>query len=203
MTLPAVARFRSGATLTAADDETLIDQFLRTDGEDVFEILVRRYRDKVFQLAVSILGRGALAEAEDATQEVFVVVLRQLKRFRRESRFSTWLYCVARNRIVDYRRRAQRRPAALSDEALRTIPDRGAADPQSAAVRARSRERLLRQVDRLSEPQRVVVYLHYWHEQSVDEISELLGFEPGTVKSHLWRARRRLALGLREDGPDA
>ncbi len=187
--------------LTSADDAALIDRFLRADDEEVFEILVRRYQEKVFRLAVSILGRGAESEAEDATQEVFVVLLRQLKTFRRECAFSTWLYRLARNQIVDYRRRARQRPAHVEDDVLREVPDNGALiDPQSALTTGRTRVRLLQHVDRLSEPQRVVVHLHYWQGQSVAEISELLDLKPSTVKSHLCRARQKLAVALRKDG---
>jgi RNA polymerase sigma-70 factor (ECF subfamily) len=193
----------AAATPSCVDDATLIDRFLRTDDEEVFEILVRRYQDKVFRLAASILGRGADSEAEDAAQEVFVVVLRKLKTFRRESTFSTWLYRLARNQIIDYRRRAARRPSRVSEAALRTVPDRNVlADPQKVVTTAQKRTRLMRHVDRLGEPQRAVVHLHYWQGQSVAEISDLLGLRPGTVKSHLYRARQRLALSLREDGCD-
>lgn len=202
-TLSGVFRRPPGAAPSCADDAALIDRFLRTDDEDTFEILVRRYRDKVFRLAVSILGRGAESEAEDATQEVFVVVLRQLKTFRRQCAFSTWLYRVARNQIIDYRRRALRRPTALADGALREVPDEGAfGDAQGLVAAARRRERLMRHVGRLSEPQRAVVYLHYWQGESVAEISELLGLASNTVKSHLCRARRKLAVALREEGCD-
>ena len=194
---------RAAAPLSRADDTVLIDRFLRTDDEDTFELLVRRYRDKVFGLAVSMLGYGAESEAEDATQEVFVVVLRQLKTFRRESAFSTWLYRVARNRIIEYRRRAARRPTDVADGILHGIPDRGVlGNPQRAIETACRRSRLLREIDCLSEPQRVAVYLHYWRGESIAEISELLGLAPNTIKSHLCRARRRLARALREEADD-
>jgi RNA polymerase sigma-70 factor (ECF subfamily) len=193
----------AAATLSSADDAALIDRFLRTDDEDVFEILVRRYQEKVFRLAASILGRGAESDAEDATQEVFVVLLRRLKTFRRECAFSTWLYRLARNQIVDYRRRAHQRPSHDTDDVLQRMPDDGAlADPQRVVTTGQERARLMHHVDRLSEPQRVVVYLHYWPGQSVTEISELLDLRPSTVKSHLWRARQKLAIALREDRCD-
>lgn len=196
-------RHGAGAALSRADDAVLIDRFLRGDDEDTFEILVRRYRDKVFRLAVSILGRGAESEAEDATQEVFVVVLRQLKRFRAQAAFSTWLYRVARNQIIDYRRRLSRRPGGVADDALRGLPDDGArTDPRRLVAASRRRARLLRHIDRLSGSQRVVVYLHYWQGESIAEISELLDLGPNTVKSHLCRARRKLAVSLGEDGSD-
>jgi RNA polymerase sigma-70 factor (ECF subfamily) len=204
MTWPAASRLDAVATVGSADDAGLIERFLQMDDDDAFEILVRRYQDKVFRLAASILGRGAESEAEDATQEVFVVVLRCLKSFRRESAFSTWLYRLARNRIIDYRRRALRRPPGATGDALRAVTNAAVpADPGSAAARAERRTRLLRQIDRLDDPQRAVIHLHYWQGQSVAEISELLGVRPGTVKSHLFRARKRLAGALRGADRDA
>ena len=191
----------SAATLSSADDAALIDQYLRTNDEEIFEILVRRYQEKVFRLSASILGRGVEGEAEDATQEVFVVLLRRLKTFRGECAFSTWLYRVARNQIIDYRRRALRRPSHVSDDVLQKMPDSDLlTDPQGVVTAGQRRARLMSHVDRLTEPQRVVVNLHYWQEQSVAEIAELLDLKPGTVKSHLLRARQSLAIALREDG---
>ena len=201
MTWSVAAGPRIANALSSADDAELVDRFLRTGDEEVFEILVRRYRDKVFRLAASILGRGAESEAEDATQEVFVVLLRQLKSFRRDSAFSTWLYRVARNRIVDYRRRAPRSPSPVSDEVLQRIPeDTILTDPQRVVTADQERARLLDHVDQLREPQRVVVYLYYWQGESLTEISELLDLKLSTVKSHLHRARQRLAIALRKDG---
>ena len=63
-------RPRIATQCVADDDIALIDRFLRTGDGDFFDILVQRYREKVFKLAASILGRGAQTEAEDATQEV-------------------------------------------------------------------------------------------------------------------------------------
>ena len=189
--------------LSNADDATLIERFLRADDESAFEILVRRYQEKVFGLAASILGRGDESEVEDATQEVFIIVLRKLKSFRGESAFATWLYRVARNQIVDYRRRACRRALRSSESILWAIPDSGSfTDPQEAVTVAGRQARLMNHVDRLHEPQRVVVYLHYWQERSIAEIAELLGIPPSTVKSHLFRARQGLAKALREDERD-
>ncbi|MCZ6695585.1 MAG: RNA polymerase sigma factor [Acidobacteria bacterium] len=201
MTWSAVPEPRAAATISSADDAALIDRFLRTGDEEIFEILIRPYQEKVFRLAASILGRGAESEAEDATQEVFVVLLRQLKTFRRECAFSTWLYRVARNQIIEYRRRVSRRASHVDADVLRIMPDGGTlADPQKVAATGQKRERVMYHVDRLSEPQRVVVYLHYWQGQSIAEIAELLDLKLSTVKSHLCRARQRLAIALREEG---
>jgi RNA polymerase sigma-70 factor (ECF subfamily) len=203
MTWSVISGPHAAATLSSTDDAALIDRFLRTDDEETFEALVRRYQEKVFRLAASILGRGAESEAEDATQEVFVVLLRQLRTFRRECAFSTWLYRLARNQIVDYRRRAHQRPSHVTDDVLRRMPDDDAlTDPQWVVTTGQKRARLIYHVDRLREPQRVVIYLHYWQGQSIVEISELLDLRPSTVKSHLCRARQRLAIALREDRCD-
>lgn len=189
--------------LSLMDDMTLVNKFLRSDDEEVFSILVRRYQEKVFRLASSILGYRAVSEAEDATQEVFVVVLRRLKTFRQESAFSTWLYRVARNQIIDYQRRTLQRGLEVNDSVLLNIPDdKRHTDPREAVNNAQMREHLMRQIYQLSEAQRIVIHLHYWQGQSVVEICELLDLSPGTVKSHLFRARQRLAKLFREEEND-
>jgi RNA polymerase sigma-70 factor (ECF subfamily) len=199
-TWSAVSRFDSAAGLSSADDVTLIDWYLRTGDEQIFEILVRRYQANILRLATSLLGHRAQSDAEDAVQEVFVSVLRLMRTFRKESKFSTWLYRVARNQIIDYSRRTAQNPSQVGEAVLDTAPaDAGLADPDGVVTAAWEQERLMRCVDRLSAPQRATIRLYYWHGQSVSQISELLGLNPGTVRSHLFRARQRLARFLRED----
>jgi RNA polymerase sigma-70 factor (ECF subfamily) len=188
------------ASLRTADDEELIALFLRNDSEEAFETLVRRYQDRIFRLALSILGYGNESEAEDITQEVFVVLFQTLHKFRHESAFSTWFYRMARNRIIDHQRRIVRRASRTSDEVPPSLAaPETAADPLSATINSRRRELLLLLIDQLPEMQRITLRLYYWQDQSTDEIAALLELKPNTVKSHLFRARRNLAAALGEE----
>lgn len=188
---------RCGDTEAAsrADDAALVRELQRTGDDELFRILVRRHKHRVFRVAVAVLGPGREAEAEDLTQEAFLLAFRKLDSFRGDAAFSTWLVHVTRNLAIDRRRHADLRRPHVSEDELARLPA-VSASPEAAAAASEERERLLRQVEQLPEPQRTAVYLHYWLGSSVAEMAELLELKPETVKSHLYRARRRLAEAL-------
>ena len=178
-------------------DADLIRRLRETGSDECFAALVERYRDRVFRLAVSILGPGGAAEAEDVTQEIFVLVHRKLHTFRSESRFSTWLYRLAYRRAVDYRRQARLRLPHIGEEVLESLPG-GAPSSLEQMLATERGVQLLAAVSALDDPHRSAVYLHYWLGESIDSIAELLQVRSGTVKSYLHRSRRRLARLLQE-----
>jgi len=190
------------AGVNAVDDTDLSTRFLRQDDEDAFEILVRRYQERIFSLAISILGYRNETEAEDVTQETFIVLFRTLHTFRRECAFSTWFYRLARNRIVDHQRRMLRR-AGRAASAVGSTPAETvvAKDALSTMVADQHHACLLAFIDQLPELQRIVLRLFYWQDHSTSEIAELLEINPNTAKSHLFRARQSLAVVLREEEP--
>lgn len=182
-----------------ADDATLVREFLRTHDDDLFTILVRRYQDRVFRLALSVLGPGMEAEAEDLVQDIFVQVFRKLATFRGDSSFSVWLYRLAYNRCLDFRRQARLRHPHVCETVLEGLSDSSRqADPQGMTADSQRRQKLLRLVDELPDLQRTAVYLYYWSSLSVGDIASMLDLRPGTVKSHLFRARQFLARRLPE-----
>ncbi len=186
---------------SAMDNGSLVRELVRTGDDDLFQILVQRYRDRVFRLAVSMLGPGNEAEAEDVAQEVFVLVYRKIDTFRHDSDFSTWLFRMTRNRAIDRLRKARMRHHHVGDEELRLTPSQETSgNPEMAAVAGERRTTVLQHVQRLPDLQRTVVYLYYWIDSGVADIAELLDMNVQTVKSHLHRARRRLALELEADG---
>ena len=183
------------------DNGSLVRELVRTGDDDLFHLLVQRYRDRVFRLAVSVLGPGNEAEAEDVAQEVFVLVYRKIDTFRHDSAFSTWLFRMTRNRAIDHLRKARMRHHHVGDEQLQSMPSRAtSSDPELAAIAGEWRTVVLQHVQRLPDLQRTVVYLHYWIGSGVADIAELLDMNVQTVKSHLHRARRRLALELEAEG---
>ncbi len=166
--------------------------------QEAFTILVDQHRERVFRLALSVLGPGGAAEAEDVAQEVFLTVFRRLHTFRNESRFATWLYRITYRRAIDVRRRARFRLPHTGDEVLAALPatdaaGRTIAHPFSEAISVEERIRLYAAVEALPELQRSAVYLHYWLGETVEAIGRLLGRRPGTIKSCLHRARAKLA----------
>lgn len=179
--------------MTAIDAE-LVQRFAGGD-EDAFGEIVRRHRERVRAVVLSVFGPAHAADADDVAQDVFVHVARVLPQFRGEASLATWLYRVAFNLAVDRKRRARfRMPHVEHPE--------GAADddPLAGAIDAQQRAAVQRCVDSLPDVYRAVVQMHYWLGRSVEEISENLCLPPGTVKSHLHRARKLLGACLTSKG---
>lgn len=173
------------------EDRLLVDAFIETGRVEDFERLVERHQRAVFRVAVSVLGPGYERHAEDVAQDVFLQVYRQLHQFERRSRFSTWMYRIAYNRALDYRRSLIARPEAVLD-----------VEPAGAVGRPDILESsaLADCLTRLPDAQRTAIHLHYWLGHTVAEISTTLGVQPGTVKAWLFRARHLIARCLATKG---
>jgi RNA polymerase sigma-70 factor (ECF subfamily) len=179
-------------------DEAIVSTYLKTRDPDLFRQLLERHQGRVHRLVSSILGAFADLDAEQVTQEVFVRAHERLASFRGESRFSTWLHRLAYNRAVEVRRRARFRfeHVPCGDRPLAPAPD----GPHEAAVESERERAVARLVDELPDVYRSVVHLHYWMDQSVEEIAATLDVPAGTVKSYLARARARLRERARDRG---
>jgi len=182
------------------DDEDLAERAARGD-QEAFGELVMRYQDRVYTLARR-LGNSA-EDAQDATQDTFLRAWRALPRFRKDARFSTWLYRIASRRALDV---AVRRCSIEEYEAdfEEVTVGRSARGEDSAPGSAGQRRDLERLIGTLSPMQRAAITLFYYQDRSVREVSVALGLPEGTVKTHLHRARavlrRRLeAAGFRRE----
>ena len=157
--------------------------------ERVFELLLSRYRGKVYRLALSFVRSPA--DAEDLAQEAFVRLWRALPLYDGRASFSTWLYVIARNACLsELRRRGLRPTTPLGD-----VPEPAASD--ASAERSDLQHDCETLVDTLPEPQRRIVRLFYLEDRSYEQVAAMLDMPVNTVRSHLHRARKRLALQMK------
>ena len=171
-------------------DEAIIQLVQAGRGQEAFERLVPAYRRRVFGLAYSILrDRGA---AEDLAQEVFVKLWQALPRYDGRAKLSTWIYAITRNAAVSALR-SRRRSVSLSDAAVMEEVEGLAAEPVHDPP---GDAQLRRRIEALPEKQRQAVTLYYLDERPVEEVAEMMGAPVNTVKTHLHRARARLAATL-------
>ncbi len=183
-------------------DEWLVESCRESADDAAFAELVRRYRGPVFRLAVSILGREFVPEAEDVAQDVMLRVHHALRSFRGEARFGSWIYRIAFNQALNVKARTRFRAPHVSDQALATTPsqDRGPHDQLQDNRRERA---VLACIGELPEVYQSALRLHYWLGTSVSDIAVMLDAPENTVKSYLHRARRLLHAMLTERGFDA
>jgi RNA polymerase sigma-70 factor (ECF subfamily) len=163
-----------------------------------FERLVRRHEGRVYRLVLRMLGSPE--DAEDVTQEAFLSLHRHGHRFRREARFSTFLYRVATNAALNRRRslgrsRAREEQFALSQAVGEGRPS-APRDPEGAAVGAQIQERVQEALLTLSPDLRSAIVLYDIEALSYREIAGILEIPEGTVKSRIHRARSALRIQL-------
>ncbi len=171
-------------------DNELIGRVLEGD-QEAFAALVARHEARIRGL----LGRmlGCEERARDLAQETFVAAYRGLASFRRESRFSTWLYRIACNRAASALRRS--RPTA----SLAAVAEQADSGPSvSAGLEQADLQRVIREaLGGLDERFRAVVILADMEDASYEQIAETLGIPVGTVRSRLHRGRLELRERLR------
>ena len=184
--------------MTQDEEQRIIADVLAGDPAR-FEALVRVHEKGIYRLCCRMLGGEQ--DALDASQEAFFKAYRGLAGFRGDSRFSVWLYRLASNACLDIlRKRSAAKELPLTDEegGMFDIPDPGPS-PQDAAERTETREAVQRALAALAPEHRQAVILRDVNGLSYEEIAAVTGLEAGTVKSRIFRARRRLAALLQAD----
>jgi RNA polymerase sigma factor (sigma-70 family) len=181
---------RTGAIVESMSDAALVELVLNGD-QDVFAVLVERYKDAVQNLAYRMLGNTT--EAEDVTQETFVRAYTQLATYKSAHKFSTWLLSIASHLAIDQLRRRRFLALPLEDVPfLEWIVDAGVS-PEQSALQGERQDEIQAYLQRLPAKYRAVIVLRYWHDFSYEEIAGALNLTPPLVKARLHRARELLA----------
>lgn len=175
------------------------------DGDvNAYEILVREYEKNVYNLALRMTGNSE--DAYDMSQEAFIKAYNSLSSFRGDSKFSVWLYRIVSNVCLDFlRSRNRKATVSLSvenDEGEETELDIAdeASSPQALLDRSLTRDAVRRGLQALPPDHREILLLREIQGLSYDEIAETLDLEVGTVKSRIFRARKKLCAFLIKDG---
>lgn len=187
------------------DREAEILARVRSGEPDAFEYFVRHYQRKVFRLVYTLVRNAA--EADALTQDVFVKAWRAVPDFKGEAAFETWLNRIAVNAVRDSVRR--RKPVvsfsdlAAAEEAdgpdlPRSVEPTDGTSPEREAFSRQIRRRIGEALEALSPRQRAIFVMKHYEERSIAEIGAATGLDDGTVKSHLFRAARKLRQKLED-----
>lgn len=175
-------------------DVQLIQRFQKGDLE-VFNLLYRRHRDRIYGVICSIVSNPE--DALDITQDVFLKAYQGLGNFKRAAQFYSWLYRITINRCIDFMRREAKHRAISSDPVSDDVfypheADRHLLAPSKAVENEEFRIYLHSAVMKLTPKQREVFILRYREELQLKEIGAKTGRSIGTVKAHLFHAHQSL-----------
>ncbi len=168
-----------------------------------FEELVERYHGKIYGLTYNMTSNRE--DAEDLTQDVFVKAFEALPRFKRKSSFYTWVYRIAVNKTINYRKKRNRKRALSldqfdqdikTDDVYHDLTSKGS--PLRNISLSELQEKLNEALQHLSEKHRTVVVMHDMQGISHEEIAKVVGASVGTVRSRLFYARRQMQTELSE-----
>lgn len=188
-------------------DETLA-QRSAAGNTAAFEELVRRYQDRLYGLALRMLGQRE--EAEDVAQEAFINIYRSLGRYRTDERFAPWAYKIASNLCIDHLRRRRAQLVSLDapadpeeeEDEQRPIPD-WSGSPEVVALEHEGEAAIMQVIDQLPPNYRLIVLLRHVDDMTYEDIAAVTGLPLGTVKNRLFRARESLRRTLAHLRPRA
>jgi RNA polymerase sigma-70 factor (ECF subfamily) len=170
-------------------DERIIGRVLSGD-TNAYALLVDRYKDKVYSLVFGILRNEE--NAKELAQDIFIKTFSALKKFRKESSFSTWIYRIAYNTAISETRKNKQKLKSFDDQ-LEQASSIELAESIEAEEENDLRKKLLHQaINQLQAEERLILMLYYFEEQTIEEISHSSGLTQSNVKVKLFRLRNKL-----------
>ena len=186
------------------EQEAAVIQAVLDGDVNAYEALVKEYEKNVYNLALRMTGNSE--DAADMAQEAFIKAYNSLTAFRGDSKFSVWLYRIVSNVCLDFlRSRSRKQTVSLStenddgEEVELDIADE-THSPEQLLDRSLTRDAVRRGLAALPPDHREILLLREIQGLSYEEIADVLGLEAGTVKSRIFRARKKLCSFLIKDG---
>jgi RNA polymerase sigma-70 factor (ECF subfamily) len=185
--------------MASSESDVALMLRIKDGDETAFRELVERHQRAVLNVIYRSLGDAW--EAEDLAQRVFVQVYRSAPRYKPAAKFTTWLFTIVHNTVLnEHRRRARHAAESLEamaepgdpEETARQVADANAVNPSDEAAHRELQDRIQEAIGRLPDPQRTAVILCRFEGLSYEEIAQVLHCTVAAVKSLLHRARQTL-----------
>ena len=181
--------------MTANNDTYYINLIIEGD-TNAFGIIVNRYKDLVFTLAMKMIKNKE--EAEEIAQDTFIKVYKSLGQFKGNSKFSTWIYKVTYNTCLDRLKKNKRQQKVDSIDEFNSNQIKSI-DSAFDAMEIEEREQTVQNcIHLLPGEDAFILTLFYFEEQSLEEIAKVVNLNANTVKVRLFRCRKKLATILKQ-----
>ncbi len=161
-----------------------------------FHQIVDTYKKKVYYIAYNICGDHH--EAEDISQEVFIKVFKSIKKFRKDAKFSSWLYQVSVNTSIDAIRKVKKKQDSMETAQIDTLhPETSATgaratNPETQAANDLMRQKVQQALPVLSKKERAAFVMRYFNGFKVSEIADMMEVSINSIKTMLLRAKKKL-----------
>lgn len=178
------------------NDQVYIEKIINGD-TNAFSILVERYKDLVYTLAIRMVKHKE--EAEEITQDTFIKAYKFIHKFKGDSKFSTWIYRVAYNTCLDAIKKHKKLQSNVPINEY-TEHEVKAIDNALDIMEAKERSVVIKNcIEKLPSEDAFLMTLYYYEELSLDEIADITGLKANNVKVKLFRSRKKLATILKKE----
>lgn len=176
-------------------DQHYINQIIQGN-TNVFGVLVDRYKEMIFTLALKMIKNRE--EAEEISQDTFIKIYNSLNKFKGDSKFSTWIYKIAYNTCLDRLKKNKKEENTISidefsDYLVKTL------DNALSALEDKERKQTIQNcLNLLSREESFLLTLYYFDDQNLDEIAKIMDINSNNAKVKLFRSRKKLAVILKK-----
>jgi RNA polymerase sigma factor (sigma-70 family) len=186
------------AQIQQLSDSEIIREYLRTQRQDYFSMLYRKYADKVYRKCITLLKDQGLAE--DATQEIFVKIMLSLANFNEKAQFSTWVYSITYNFCIDIIRKRKKTKNLFTDD-IERAPDVADEIPDEF-LRSMEVKRLKIVLDTIPTDDHAILLMKYQDDMSIKDIAEGMDKTESAIKMKLKRAKEKAQFVYKEKFKD-
>ena len=176
-------------------DQHYINQIIQGN-TNVFGVLVDRYKEMIFTLALKMIKNRE--EAEEISQDTFIKIYNSLNKFKGDSKFSTWIYKIAYNTCLDRLKKNKKEENTISidefsDHLVKTL------DNALSTLEDKERKQTIQNcLNLLSREESFLLTLYYFDDQNLDEIAKIMDINSNNAKVKLFRGRKKLAVILKK-----
>ncbi|MFP4041905.1 MAG: RNA polymerase sigma factor [Bacteroidales bacterium] len=172
-------------------DEYYIERILNGD-QSSYALLVERYKNMVFTIAIRILKNHELAE--EVSQDAFLKAYKSLKQFNKKSKFSTWLYRIVYNQCISELRKQKQNTMSIDDESSsKSVLNIEDTLNKTEGLENEDRKYYIEKaLSYLPEDDRMIITLFYQNEMTTEEIANIVNLSVSNVKVKLYRSRNKL-----------
>ncbi|WP_130735311.1 RNA polymerase sigma factor [Flavobacterium sp. J27] len=184
--------------MSSTEDQIYIQKVLQGDTQS-FAVLVNKYKDLVFTIAVRMLKNRE--EAEEASQDIFVKVFKSLSKFKGNSKFSTWVYKIAYNTCLDVLKKYKKERLIVAVADYNEKESIALESVFNLLVQQEQEIIIQKCLHLLPYDESILLTLYYYEDQSLDDIAKVLHISSNNAKVKLFRSRKKLEAILRTQLP--
>lgn len=181
--------------MSTIPDQYYIDKILQGETNS-FAVLVDRYKDMIFTLALKMIKNRE--EAEEVAQDTFIKIYNSLSKFKGDSKFSTWIYKIAYNTCLDRLKKNKKEDLNISIDEFSAHLIKTMDNALSALEDKERKQTIQNCLNSLPGEENFLLTLFYFEDQSLEEIGKIMNINANNVKVKLFRSRQKLAVILRQ-----